>query len=95
MNSKFANVPLEEDTTIVNQLEAILGIYPVLYQKWVWDGIAAESFIFANEDIASLSDEDLAKEVKESPMFDQYSQITVKRTDDGFTIVNFNFNVLG
>jgi len=94
MSSKFACVPIEEDTKVIDQLEAMLGCYPVLYQKWHWDGIVAESFIFANEDIAGLSDEELEKEVKESPMCKENSRITVKRTDDGFTFVNFNFEVL-
>jgi hypothetical protein len=93
MNSKFANVPVDEDTTIISQLEALLGSYPVLYQKWVWDGISAETIIFENLDIASLTDEELEKEVKSSPICRENSQITIKKTD-GFTFVNFNFDVL-
>ncbi|MDP1615435.1 MAG: hypothetical protein Q8L68_06525 [Methylococcales bacterium] len=93
MNSKFANVPIEEDTTIVSQLEAMLGDYPVLYQKWVWGGIAAESIIFADEDIASLSDEQLENEVRGSPICRENTQVTIKKTD-GFTFVSFNFDLL-
>jgi hypothetical protein len=94
MGSKFANVPLDEGTTIIFQQEALFGNYPVLYQKWRWEGVVAESFVFANEDIADLSDEALAKEVEESPMNKKNSRITFKKTDDGFTFVNFNFEVL-
>ncbi|MDP2904184.1 MAG: hypothetical protein Q8N96_13940 [Methylovulum sp.] len=93
MNSKFTNIPVEADTKIINQLEALLGSYSVLYQKWVWDGVAAESLIFANEDIPDLTDEELKKEVKNSPICWEKSQITIKKTD-GFTFVNFNFGVL-
>lgn len=50
--SKFENVPVEEDTKIIFEQEATLGEYEVLYQKWFWDGISAESIIFANEDVA-------------------------------------------
>ncbi len=95
MTSKFANIPVDEDTTIIYQQETLLGNYRVLYQKWHWENIVAESVIFANEDITDLSDEELAKEVKESPMMTkQNSRITVNKTDDGFTFVNFNFEVL-
>ncbi len=51
MASKFERVPVEEDTKIIFQQEAILGEYDVLYQKWYWDGITAESIIFANEEM--------------------------------------------
>lgn len=93
MNNKFANISVEADTKIINQLEALLGSYPVLYQKWIWDGITAESIIFANLDIPDLTDEELEKEVKDSPICRENSQITIKKTD-GFTFVNFNFDVL-
>jgi hypothetical protein len=93
MISKFANIPVEADTKIISQLETMLGSYSVLYQKWVWDGITAESIIFANEDIASLTDEELEKKVKDSPICRENSQITIRKTD-GFTFVNFNFDVL-
>jgi hypothetical protein len=95
MGSKFANIPVDEDTIIIYQQEALLGNYSVLYQKWRWEYVVAESLIFANEDIADLSDEALTKEVKESPMMNkQNSRVTLKKTDDGFTFVNFNFEVL-
>ncbi|MDD2723001.1 MAG: hypothetical protein PHH59_03135 [Methylovulum sp.] len=93
MISKFANVPVDQDTTIIAQCESKFDCYPVLYQKWIWDGIAAESIIFANEDIPDLTDEELENEVKSSPIFREKSQITIKKTD-GFTFVNFNFDVL-
>jgi len=47
--SKFQNVPVEEDTKILFQAEGTLGEYRVLYQIWVWDGIFAESIIFAEQ----------------------------------------------
>ncbi len=94
MGSKFANVPVDEGTKIIHQQEAQFGDYPVLYQKWCWDGIVAESLIFANEDITGLSVEALAKEVEHSPMNKQNSPITFKQSDSGFTFVNLNFEVL-
>ena len=89
--SKFENVPVEEDTKIIFEQEATLGGYEILYQKWFWDGISAESIIFANEDVAELKDNEIKAEVKESPLLKEGSSITLKRTESGFTFVNFNF----
>lgn len=91
MANKFDKVPVEEDTKIIFQQEAKFGKYDVLYQKWFWDGITAESVIFANEDIAGLDEEIITKEVKSSPLVNKDSQLTFKRSDSGFTFVNFNF----
>lgn len=91
MTGKFDTVPIDEDTKIIFQQEAELGGYDVLYQKWFWDGIIAESVIFANEDIAGLEEGEITKEVKSSPLVNKDSEITFKRSDSGFTFVNFNF----
>jgi hypothetical protein len=91
MENKFHKVPVEEDTRIIFQQEVKLGKYDVLYQKWSWCGITAESVIFANEDIAELEEEQIIKEVKSSPLINQDSEATFKKSNSGFTFVNFNF----
>ena len=91
MASKFERVPVEEDTKIIFQQEAKLGEYDVLYQKWYWDGITAESIIFANEDIVGIADDEVEAEVRTSPLLNADSKITLKRSESGFTFVNFNF----
>lgn len=88
---KFNNVPVDEGTKIIFEQEASLGEYEVLYQKWFWDGITAESIIFSNEDIAELTDKEVEEEVKTSPLLNSDSNVTFKRCDSGFTFVNFNF----
>lgn len=93
MSGKFDNVPVEEDTKILFRLEVKIGKYDALYEHWFWDGVTAESLIFADEDIIDLSDEQLELEVKELPMFKQDSSITMKRSESGFTFVNFNFEI--
>jgi hypothetical protein len=52
MSERFANVPIDSDTRILTQFEARLDEQEVLYQKWSWDGITAESIIFVTHDIA-------------------------------------------
>jgi len=91
---KFNNVPVEEDTKILFQLEVTLGEYKVLYEKWFWDGITAESIIFANEDVAELTDSEIEKKVRTSPLLNEGTIITLTRSDSGFTFVNFNFEIL-
>jgi hypothetical protein len=91
MSKKFDDVPVEEDTRIMFRQEARLGKFDVLYEMWSWEGISAESIIFANDDIADMTDNDLEREVRKSPLVKKESEITIKRLDAGFTFVNFNF----
>jgi len=88
---KFNNVPVEEDTIIIFRKRATIGEYKVLHEMWVWDGITAESIIFATEDIVELTDKEIEKKVKMLPFVNEGPGITLKRTDSGFTFVNFNF----
>ena len=88
---KFSSVPVDDDTAIQFSLECKLGERDILYQKWNWDGITAESFIFVSDDVAELTDAALEKEVRTSPAVKRDSSITIKRCDSGFTFVNFNF----
>jgi hypothetical protein len=91
MSDKLKNVPVEEDTRILFRKEARLGNYDVLYERWSWEGISAESLIFSNDDVSDLTDEDLEQEVRKSPLVKKESAVTIKRLDAGFTFVNFNF----
>ena len=91
MTDKFKTVPVEEDTRILFRQEAQFGTYEVLYEMWSWEGISAESIIFASDDISDLTDEELEQEVRKSPLVKKESAVTIKRLDSGFTFVNFNF----
>lgn len=90
MSKKFDGVPVDEDTKILLRQETKLGNYDVLYEAWYWEGISAESFIFANDDISGLTDIELKQEVRKSPLLKEGSDITLKRLKE-FTFVNFNF----
>jgi hypothetical protein len=93
MTKKFDQVPVEEDTKIIFQQETKFGQYDVLYQKWFWDGITAESLIFANEDIAGIDKNEIVEQVRSSPLLKDDKEITFKKSDSGFTFVNFNFKI--
>jgi len=87
----FEDLPLEEDTTLLARLATNFDDYPVVYEKWFWDGITAESIIFLTEDIQHLDDEALEKYVRESPLVRKDSPMTIKRLER-YTFVNFNFD---
>ena len=91
MTDKFKNVPVDKETKILFRQEAKFGAYEVLYEIWSWEGISAESIIFASDDISDLTDEELELEVRKSPLVKSESAITIKRFSAGYTFVNFNF----
>jgi hypothetical protein len=91
MNAKFSGIPNDPDTTVLVQSDTQLENYDVCYQKWRWDGICAESIVFASDDIAEVSDSDLELKIRNSRFFKANSNITIKRSKQGFTFVNFNF----
>ena len=93
MSSKFDKVPVEEDTRILFKKKIKLGEHDVLYQKWFWDGIAAESIIFANDDITGLGKGVITRMVKSSSLLNKDSEMTFIKSDSGFTFVNFNFEI--
>ena len=90
MTEKFKELPVEEDTQIIFSTEAKLDQYDVVYQKWNWDGIYAESIIFFNKDIVALSDGQVKQKVASSPLVKENSQMTYKKGEK-YTFVNFNF----
>ncbi len=48
---------MEDDTKILLSKPTQFGEYDVLYQKWFWDGITAESLIFLTDDLKNTTDE--------------------------------------
>jgi hypothetical protein len=93
MSDKFKEVTIDRDTKIMFRKETKLGKYDVLYENWIWESVMAETFIFANEDIEDLTDDGLVMLVKSSNIFKIGSSVLVKRSESGYTFVNFNFEV--
>lgn len=91
MAERFKNVPKDNDTKILFETEVSLGEYSVRYEKWYSEGVWAESIIFANEDVENLTQTDVENMLKSLPLFKNESRITYKKSDSGFTFVNFNF----
>lgn len=91
VSSKFDDIPNDPDTNILLSQEALLGKYDILYQMWTWKGITAHSFIFTNDDVKGLTEEDIIKLAKSSPFLKYDTKITFSKLDSGYTFVNFNF----
>ena len=90
MSDKFDKIPVEEDTRILFSSPMRFDPYDIVYQKWNWEGITAESIIFMSEDVAGMSDEELEQKVKSSPIVTEDSVMTISR-GEVYTFVNFNF----
>ena len=91
MDKIFKGIHIEPDTKILFQNETNLGGYPVRYEIWSWDGYQAESIIFSNDDVSSLSDKEIEMVMYESGLIQEESGITINRSDSGFVFVSFNF----
>ena len=91
--SKFNNIPGQKDTKIIFREDTKFGDFDVVYEKWEWDGILAESIIFDEEDVSEMDDDEIINKVKNSPLFDDkiYKGIPTIRRNSGFVFVNFNF----
>ena len=93
MNEKFANVTMESDTRLLIQADTQVNGIDALYQKWIWEGITAESLIFANADVVNMSEPNLKTLVMGSAFTecDSPERMTYSQSESGFTYVNFNF----
>jgi len=92
MTDKFKNVPVEDDTTILFSTPTKFGEYDVLYQKWYWSDITAESLIFVTDEIKNITIEKLKDEIRNSAMVtDSSKEITTSSGKSKYTFFNFNF----
>lgn len=91
MTDKFKDIPVDEDTQITSSVQVKIDKYDVVYQKWHWEGIRAQSIVFFNEDVSDMSEEQIIHEVELCPgLINEKSKITFKRGEK-YTFVNFNF----
>ena len=91
--SKFNNIPVEKDIKIIFREETRFGDFDVVYEKWKWEGILAESIIFDEDDVSEMDDNEIINQVKDSPLFDDKinkGDPTIRHIS-GFVFVNLNF----
>ncbi len=88
--NKFGNVPVDPDTIIKKEEIIDVGHLQALYQRWVWEGIIAESLIFLNEDVGGMSDDDLVSLGRDAGILKRGGKSTISRSDT-YTFLNMNF----
>ena len=93
MNEKFKDLSTDEGTKIIFRSPMKWGELDIVYEKWRWEGIDAESIIFLSEDVSALDDTALEADVRDGPLVNSDSQVTIKRLDK-YTFVNFNFFII-
>lgn len=94
--TKFTHIPLDEDTKVLEQSLTVINGINAMHQKWVWDGIQAESLIFVSSDVSGMDESALKAWVSASDYAKgEFSErMTYSQNETGYTFVNFNFKVL-
>lgn len=90
-SSKFADVPLDEDTRIKSQRQISINGIDALHQRWVWDGIAGESLIFSTADVAAATDQQIIEMARDAGLVTMDAASTIKRSESGYVFLNFGF----
>lgn len=90
MSEKFRNIPFDPSTSVLFEIEATIGVFAVLYQVAHRNGSCADRFVFAHNDIAELTDEQLTSIVKTSPVVRPDAAIELKHLECGYTVVDFS-----
>ena len=91
VETKFHDVPVEADTRVISRTPHTIDGYEALHEVWVWDGIKGETLIFVSADVSQLGYEDLRRLLAESELSEADAQVAIKRSESGYTFVNFNF----
>jgi len=89
MGSKFSRLPEREGTTVIFEQETVVGGVEAFHQKWYDGSIASDSFIFSCADIGEMSESELDRLVRSSPLVREGSEIVLEKSD-GFCRVDFN-----
>ena len=90
MSGKFDQVPVDPETEVRKSRRVEVDGYPALHQQWNWQGISGESLIFADNDIAELSNTALKQRVQGSDLARGKGPVMLQRPGTGFALVHFN-----
>lgn len=91
MGGKFSDVPADRETEVRKSRLTRVDGYPALHQLWHWRGINGESLVFADDDVARLTNGQLKKRVQASEFVRSKTPVMLQRPGTGFTFVNFNY----
>lgn len=91
-SSKFADVPQDADTRIKSQRQISISGVDALHQRWVWDGIAGQSLVFAADDVSAATDEQIVQMARDADLIVQDDDFTIQRSGQDFVFLNFGFD---
>ena len=89
MGSKFGYLPEREGVTVIFEQETTVGGLDAFHQKWYDGNVAADSLLFAEGDVARMSDTELETIVRGSSMVTADAPMSLKRDGD-FRRADFN-----
>jgi len=85
----WTDVPLEPDTTLLEEVPVQLDGYDLLYQRWHWDGLPGESLILREDQVEALTDEQLHQLALDKGLIPTSAAITITRQRQGYAFVNY------
>lgn len=89
MGSKFSHLPEREGVTVIFEQETTVGGLDAFHQKWYDGSVAADSLLFAESDVAGMSDVELETVVRRSSMTTADAPVSLER-NGGFRRADFN-----
>lgn len=95
ITNKFQNIPNDNDTYVLSNIETKFGELDCVYQIWRFDGIQGSSLIFYKDDINHLAHQELEHQLRTSALLtDKTSEITFSTNNSEYLFINFNFDLL-
>ena len=89
MTDKFSKVSVDADTRILQKKLMTVNGIDARFERWSWEGVVAESFIFVTEEISDLSDEQLWQSIVKQLSVNAMCHTIIRKQQ--YTFVNFNF----
>lgn len=88
LNKLFDKLETDEDTRIISRTIVEIEGYDVLLEKWSWDGALGHSAIVPEDQVASLSDEQIQEMLIKN--LDITGNTTFSRKSD-YVFLNYGF----
>jgi len=87
LSEKFAQIPIDEDTLLLKpRTEIKLNGIDAVHERWSCEGVKAQSYIFCNEDIEGISQEEIVSLIdKQKYTYNKGEQ---------YTFLNFDFVIV-
>lgn len=90
VSEKFANVPLDEGTKILNRVEIVIDGLDAQLERNLWDSIYSTSLILVTSELNALHDSKEKIEEMVQPLVRTDSEIMIKESKSGYTFITFD-----